>query len=63
MPDELWDEIRLVLPPEKLKNAIGRPAVPTNASSIVLHFCHNLFLTLIILLIYIAEIPVKDCSK
>lgn len=27
IPDCLWDEIRLILPPEKLKNTIGRPAV------------------------------------
>jgi putative transposase len=27
MPDWLWDEIRLILPPEKLKNTIGRPVV------------------------------------
>ena len=27
VPDELWDEIRFILPPEKLDNTIGRPAV------------------------------------
>ena len=27
IPEELWDEIRLILPPEKLKDTIGRPAV------------------------------------
>ncbi|MGC2428616.1 MAG: transposase [Nitrososphaeraceae archaeon] len=27
IPDELWDEIRLILPPEKPTNTIGRPAV------------------------------------
>ena len=27
IPDELWDEIRLILPPEKPDNTIGRPAV------------------------------------
>ncbi len=27
IPDELWDEIRLILLPEKLKDTIGRPAV------------------------------------
>jgi transposase len=27
MPDWLWDEIRLILPPEKLKYTIGRPAL------------------------------------
>jgi transposase len=27
MPDELWNEIRLILPPEKPDNTIGRPAV------------------------------------
>jgi transposase len=27
MPDELWDEIGLILPPEKPANTIGRPAV------------------------------------
>jgi transposase len=28
MPDELWDEIRVILPLEKENNTIGRPAVP-----------------------------------
>ena len=28
VPDELWDEIRLILPSEKPNNTIGRPAVP-----------------------------------
>jgi transposase len=28
MPDELWDEIKLILPSEKTNNTIGRPAVP-----------------------------------
>ncbi|MGC2383050.1 MAG: IS5 family transposase [Nitrososphaeraceae archaeon] len=28
IPDELWDEIRFILPPEKPNNTIGRPAVP-----------------------------------
>ena len=27
VPDELWDEIRLILPSEKPNNTIGRPAV------------------------------------
>ena len=27
IPDELWDEIRFILPPEKPTNTIGRPAV------------------------------------
>ena len=27
MPDELWDEIKLILPPEKPTNTIGRPVV------------------------------------
>ena len=27
IPDELWDEIRLILPPEKPNNTIGRPVV------------------------------------
>ena len=27
IPDELWDEIRLILPPEKPTNTIGRPAI------------------------------------
>ena len=27
MPDELWDEIKLILPSEKPNNTIGRPAV------------------------------------
>jgi putative transposase len=28
MPDELWDEIRVILPPEKPNKTIGRPIVP-----------------------------------
>jgi len=28
IPDELWDEIKLILPSEKPNNTIGRPAVP-----------------------------------
>jgi transposase len=27
IPDEIWDEIRMILPPEKPINTIGRPAV------------------------------------
>ena len=27
IPDELWDEVRLILPSEKPTNTIGRPAV------------------------------------
>ena len=27
IPDELWDEIRLILPPEKPINTIGHPEV------------------------------------
>ena len=27
MPDKLWKEIRLILPPEKPKKTIGRPIV------------------------------------
>jgi putative transposase len=27
IPDELWDELRLILPPEKPANTIGRPVV------------------------------------
>jgi transposase len=27
IPDEIWDEIRMILPPEKPDNTIGRPAV------------------------------------
>ncbi|MBV9178356.1 MAG: transposase [Nitrososphaeraceae archaeon] len=27
-PDELWDEIKLLLPPEKANKTIGRPAIP-----------------------------------
>ena len=27
IPNELWDEQRLILPPEKPTNTIGRPAV------------------------------------
>jgi transposase len=28
IPDELWDEIRVILPPEKPNKTIGRPVVP-----------------------------------
>jgi transposase len=28
IPDELWDEIRVILPPEKPDRTIGRPIVP-----------------------------------
>jgi len=28
MPDDLWDEIRLILPPEKPDKTVGRPIVP-----------------------------------
>jgi len=28
IPDELWDEIKLLLPPEKANKTIGRPAIP-----------------------------------
>ncbi|HET7283497.1 MAG TPA: hypothetical protein VFI70_02330 [Nitrososphaeraceae archaeon] len=28
IPDKLWNEIRLVLPPEKSINTIGRPIIP-----------------------------------
>jgi transposase len=28
IPDELWDEIRLILAPEKLNKTTGRPVVP-----------------------------------
>ena len=28
IPDELWDEIKLLLPPEKPNNTTGRPIVP-----------------------------------
>jgi transposase len=28
MPDDLWDEIRPILPPEKLDKTIGRLVVP-----------------------------------
>ena len=27
IPDEIWDEIRMILPHEKPDNTIGRPAV------------------------------------
>ena len=27
IPDEIWDEIRMILPPEKPDNTIGHPAV------------------------------------
>ena len=28
IPDELWNEIKLLLPPEKANNTIGRPIIP-----------------------------------
>ena len=28
IPDELWDEIKLLLPPEKSNKTIGRPVIP-----------------------------------
>jgi transposase len=28
IPDELWDEFKLLLPPEKVNKTIGRPAIP-----------------------------------
>ena len=28
IPDDLWDEIKLILPSEKLDKTIGRPIVP-----------------------------------
>jgi transposase len=28
IPDDLWDEIKLILPLEKAKKTIGRPVVP-----------------------------------
>jgi transposase len=28
IPDDLWDEIKLLLPSEKANNTIGRPIVP-----------------------------------
>ena len=28
IPDDLWDEIKLLLPPEKANNTIGRPIIP-----------------------------------
>jgi transposase len=28
IPDELWDEIKIILPPEKPTNTTGRPIVP-----------------------------------
>jgi transposase len=28
IPDELWDEIKIILPPEKPDKTIGRPIVP-----------------------------------
>jgi hypothetical protein len=27
IPDDLWDEIKLLLPPEKANNTIGRPII------------------------------------
>ncbi|MFZ0325933.1 MAG: hypothetical protein WBP64_04875 [Nitrososphaeraceae archaeon] len=35
IPDELWDEIRLILPSEKPNNTIGRPAVSFRAHIIL----------------------------
>ena len=28
IPDDLWDEIKLILPPEKSNKTIGRPVIP-----------------------------------
>ena len=28
IPDDLWNEIKLLLPPEKPSDTIGRPAIP-----------------------------------
>ena len=28
IPDDLWEEIKLILPPEKSNKTIGRPVVP-----------------------------------
>jgi transposase len=28
MPDDLWDEIKIILPPEKPDKTVGRPVVP-----------------------------------
>ena len=28
IPDDLWDEIKIILPPEKPDKTIGRPVVP-----------------------------------
>jgi putative transposase len=28
IPDDLWDEIKLLLPPEKANDTIGRPIIP-----------------------------------
>jgi transposase len=28
MPDDLWDEIKIILPPEKPNKTVGRPVVP-----------------------------------
>ena len=28
IPDDLWNEIKLILPPEKANNTTGRPVVP-----------------------------------
>ena len=34
IPDELWDEIRVILPLEKPDNTIGRPAISFRISRI-----------------------------
>jgi transposase len=28
IPDDLWDEIKLILPSERANNTIGRPVIP-----------------------------------
>jgi transposase len=28
IPDDLWDEIKVILPPEKSDKTIGRPVIP-----------------------------------
>ena len=40
VPDDLWEEIKLLLPPEKPNKTIGRPVVPFRKvlDGIVIHF-------------------------
>ena len=44
VPDDLWEEIKLLLPPEKPNKTIGRPVVPFRKvlDGIIVHFKNRL---------------------